>query len=178
MRRPILLATTLLIAWLPIVAFSQDVSKGEWMSRYENGKFSLALRTESARDNSMFSWSFNLQLDRIEGFSMPQGGATATPVHFQLVRDAGTIVFDGMMKDGSGIGDYQFTASHDYISAMKSMGYNNLSTEQLLRLAVRDVNRGYVKEMKTAGFDSATVEEIIRLRNHDITTRFIAEMKA
>jgi uncharacterized protein (UPF0335 family) len=177
MKKATLLATTMLIALLPIITAAQEISKGEWMCRYEDGKFWLALRTESARDNSMYNWSFNLQLDKIKGLTMPPAGAASTPVHFELVRDAGTIVFDGTMRNGSGIGDYQFTASQDYISAMKSMGYTNLTSEQLLRLAVRDVNRGYVREMRTAGFDAATVEEIIRLRNHDITSGFIAEMK-
>jgi hypothetical protein len=50
MRKAILPAIAVLVALLPSIGVAQEVSKGEWMCRYENGKFWLELRTESAKD--------------------------------------------------------------------------------------------------------------------------------
>src|SRR6185295_10174345 len=135
MKRAILSVAMALLGLLSVSVSAQDVFKGDWMGRFANDKFFLTLKFSTPRENSVFSWSSDIELDKVKGLRLPQSNAEVSPIHFELVRDAGTIIFDGMIKNGSAIGDYQFTPSQDYIAALKSMGYDNLVSEQLLRLA-------------------------------------------
>ena len=178
MKRTSLLATSAFIGLISISVSAQEVFKGEWTGRFDTNKFWVSLKVVSGTDDWMFGTSFDLQKEKLKGLPANLGSTDVTPVHFELLRDAGTVVFDGMMRNGSGLGDYQFTPSRDYIASMKSMGYDNLTSYQLLRLALRDVSRGFVKEMHASGYQNATVDEIVRLRNHNVTPEFIAEMKA
>lgn len=172
---------TACVAMLSVSSRAQEVFKGEWLGRFENNKVWLSLKPAPALDHSVFGWSLNLEgleIEKVKGLTAAQTISDVSPIRFELTRDAGTVVFDGVIKKGSAIGDYQYTPNQDYINALRAMGYDNLSSEQLLRLTLRDVSRGFIKEMRSAGYETASIDQMVRLRNHNITTGFIREMKA
>ncbi|HSB08532.1 MAG TPA: hypothetical protein VLM38_03395 [Blastocatellia bacterium] len=156
-------------------SLAQEAFRGDWTGEFENKRCRLSLKT-SRGGSILDSWA-SFEAESIKGLTVPDS-SDITPIHFEVAREAGTIVFDGMTKNGHGIGDYLFTPNRDYLSAMKSMGYDNLSNEQLLRLALRDVTRAFVTEMRAAGYNTATVDQLIRMRNHNITASFVREIKA
>jgi hypothetical protein len=178
MKRTAFLVAILFAGLFSATSLAQDKFKGGWMGEFENDRFRISLKGIPGTVDSNFDWSFGFDLEDVKELSAARANSAAAPVHFEIRRDAGTIVFDGTMKDGRGIGDYQFTANHDYLASLKAMGYDNLLPEQLLRLTIRDVNRGFIGEMRASGYDTATVDQLIRMRNHSITSGFITEMKA
>jgi hypothetical protein len=176
-------ATMLLaIAFVSLITVStskaQDAVKGEWMGEFRNNKFWVSMKSSSGRSSWPFDWSLAFELDNAKELTVARERSDVTPVHFELARDAGTVLFDGLMRNGCGLGDYQFTPNQDYVSDMRTMGYDNLPAEQLLRLAIRDVSRSFVKEMRASGYEGATVDQLVRMRNHNITSGFIKEMNA
>jgi hypothetical protein len=120
MRRAMLFAAIAFIELLSISVDAQEVFKGEWMGRLDATKLWVNLRIVSGTDDWMFGTSFNLQKEKLRGLPANLESSDVTPVHFELVRDAGTVVFDGMMKSGSGLGEYQFRPNQDYVSWMRN----------------------------------------------------------
>ncbi|HJZ68051.1 MAG TPA: hypothetical protein VKF81_08015, partial [Blastocatellia bacterium] len=178
MKRTAILVAILSTALFSATSNAQDKFKGGWMGEFENDRFRISLKGIPGRIDSIFDWSFSFDLEDVKELTAARASSAVTPVHFEIKRDAGTIVFDGMMKEGRGLGDYQFAANPDYLASLRAMGYDNLLPEQLLRLTIRDVNRDFIKEMRTSGYDTATVDQLIRMHNHKITSSYITEMKA
>ena len=66
MKRQILSAMAF-IALLAISAGAQEVIKGQWLGRFENNKFWIQIKSSTSQDNSMFSSTFDLELDKVAG---------------------------------------------------------------------------------------------------------------
>jgi hypothetical protein len=48
--------------------------------------------------------------------------STATPLHFELRREAGTITFDGTFRNGDGAGQFTFAPNAAYLATVRSLG--------------------------------------------------------
>lgn len=73
--------------------------------------------------------------------------------------------------------EQQTQKSDDYIDEMASVGYKNLSVEELIRLKAVGVTAEYVKALRSFGFDNLTVRELVNLRAVGITTKYIEEIR-
>src|SRR5262249_825666 len=115
----------------------QDSISGDWTARIKDttrGKeVLLQLRIErSDKEESWggWNWGMNLPLQDFRGLDQNASGQT----QFAFAKEAGSIVFDGLMKDGNGVGSFKFTPSGGFISAMRGLGYDNLTSEKLLSM--------------------------------------------
>src|SRR5262245_46123812 len=81
-------------------------------------------------------------------------------VQFTLQREAGTVFFDGLFKDGRGVGDFRFNPNSGFIATMRSMGYDGLTTEKLFSMAVLDVGVNFINELKSLVYDKVTLEHM------------------
>src|SRR5215216_6413104 len=160
---------------------AQEPFKGIWeggQSRW-NGVESLYICLKSYnRVGERFSSCFDSEREKIKGLTFTPSSSESTPVHFEIIRDAGTFALDGIFKNGNGAGEYRFEPSADYVAGMKAMGYGDLSRDQVFVLALRDVSRGFIKELKALGYNDLPLDRLIRLRDHGVSIAYITDLKA
>lgn len=65
----------------------------------------------------------------------------------------------------------------DFIEEMASVGYKNLSLDELIRLKNLRVTAEYVKSLRAIGFDNLTVKELLNLRAANVTQNFIVSIR-
>ena len=127
------------------------------------------------------------------------------PVRFQLKRDAGSFVFEGVFKNGVGAGTYAFSpdagfaaelerrgftrpsareqfqmARHDVgfalIDALAEHGYGRPQTAELVRAGQHGVSAAYVRDMGAQGYRLGTVAALVTLRDHGVTPEYVREL--
>lgn len=153
----------------------QETISGDWTAKVkqtDRGKvlwLSLNHGSEGRRHRSQMSSDFPLQ-----DFTGLNTNASAN-VQFTLRREAGTVFFDGLFKDGRGVGDFRFDPNGGFIATMRSLGYDGLTTEKLFTMAVLDVSSNFINEMKSLGFDNPTFDQLISLRALGVTPEFARE---
>jgi hypothetical protein len=153
---------------------SRATVQGTWRSDSDN---------YWTRDNRERWVSIQLRYDGgNSGFGIPERDAPALadrnaggPVRFTLRRDAGRFDFTGRIEGGRGSGDFTFTPSGDFLSAMTRLGYPRLSNDEVWRFAMHDVSRDYVTDFKNAGYQLDT-SDLIKSRIHGATPAFAQQM--
>jgi hypothetical protein len=175
----------------------------EWKGDDVVPRVQLSLRTVEDRDH----WGFGVPIAELTDLPGAAREGVVRDARFTLTREAGTFRFTGSFDGGQGAGTFVFSPGGGYVSAMAQFGYRNLSTEQLMRLAVLDVTSAFTRDLRDAGqanlalddltrmkihgvtgavvrgFGAAGIgalapDDLVRLRIHGVTTEFIAGLKA
>ncbi len=153
----------------------QETITGDWTAKVKQTDrgpvlwLSLNRNTESRRGRSQMSRDFPLQ-----DFTGLDPNANSN-VQFTLQHEAGTVFFDGLFKDGRGVGDFRFDPNSGFIATMRNLGYDNLSSEKLFTMAVLDVSTNFINELKSLGYDKLTLDQLIGLRALGVTEAFAKE---
>jgi hypothetical protein len=93
------------------------------------------------------------------------------------VDRAGVVVFDGLFKDGRGVGDFRFTPNGGFVSRMRELGYADLPTEKLFSMTIHDVSTRFIGELKSFGYDKVPVDKLIAMRIHGVSPEFVKDLK-
>ena len=107
---------------------AQSVVTGDWRADVKADKpekadkiyLSFERRTERGGRNQMGQSYSYAELQGLIRDQALNGGN----IKFSLVREAGTIDCEGTFQDGKGSGTFRFTPNMQYISAMKSRGFD------------------------------------------------------
>jgi hypothetical protein len=67
--------------------------------------------------------------------------------------------------------------SLEYIGEMESLGYRDLSRDQLLQMAVHGVDAGEVRELRALGLENLTPRQLVELRIHGVTPAFVRQAR-
>jgi len=155
----------------------QDTISGDWTAKVKQTDkgpvlwLSLNHGSEGRKSRSQMSCEIPLQ-----AFTGLNPNANSN-VQFTLPREAGTVFFDGLFKDGKGVGDFKFTPDSGFISTMRNLGYDDLTTEKLFSMAVLDVSTSYINELKSLGYDKLSLDQLFGLRALGVTAVFIKEAR-
>jgi beta-lactamase regulating signal transducer with metallopeptidase domain len=68
--------------------------------------------------------------------------------------------------------------SSDFLSGMASVGFTNLSVDQLIDLKTHGVTPAFVRSIQQAGYTGLKPEQLIKLREHGVDAHFMQGMKA
>lgn len=90
--------------------------------------------------------------------------AAKTKVNFSLTREAGKFNWEGHFNRGRGTGLWTFTPDQNFAAAMRGLGYENLSDDDLLRAAWHNLTSKSVEKLKAAGYDSIEFRQFLRSR--------------
>src|SRR5262245_7501445 len=176
-------ATILATTALAILAYSltkpsvaaQGTIRGDWTAKVKQTDKGpvlwLSLNHDSDRRWGRSQTSSDFPLQAFTGLN-PNANSN---VQFTLQREAGTILFEGLFKDGKGVGDFRFEPNSGFIATMRSLGYDGLTTEKIFTLAVLDVRSNYINVMKSLGFDKPGLDQLIGLRALGVTVDFARE---
>lgn len=66
----------------------------------------------------------------------------------------------------------------DFIDELASLGYTNLTIDQLIELGNHGVNGKFIREFKSLGFEKLSLEMLVRLSDHGVRAKFIKSMTA
>ena len=128
-----------------------------------------------------------------------------TEGEFSMTRGPGTLKLKGEFSNNEGTGRYTFTPNTNFISIarnegytisenklihfflsgveesffkfLKSNGYTKIDEDELLALAIHDVNEDYIMdingEFKKANYEQPSIDELIALKIHDVDMDYI-----
>ena len=68
-------------------------------------------------------------------------------------------------------------AGFNYVQAMSTLGFKNLTSGEYRRARDHGVSESYVREMTDLGF-KLSLEELIRTRDHGVTAEYVREMRS
>ena len=137
----------------------------EWKGDGGGPRLQLSLRTGDERDH----WGFGVPLTELSDLPGAAREGVVADARFTLTREAGTFRLSGSFDRGRGAGTFVFLPSAAYVTAMIPFGYRNLSTGQLMRLAVLDVTTAFTRDLRDAGQTNLPVEDLTRMKIHGAT---------
>src|SRR5262245_58275928 len=155
----------------------QETITGDWTAKVKQTDkgpvlwMSLNHGSDRGKGRSQMSCDFPLQ-----AFTGLNPNANSN-VQFTLQREAGVVYFDGLFKDGRGVGDFRFEPNSGFIATMRSMGYDGLTTEKLLSMALLDIGVNFINELKSLGYDKLPLDQLFGLRALGVTAAFIKEAR-
>ena len=165
-----------ILSSLAVAAVGQCKSnRGTWTAepaRDQSGK--LQFRMECSQDTG--SMGHPLSLTELQGLDPAAIHADHAPVTFSLVREAGSIQFEGFFNDGVGYGEFTFSPNQEFLSAMKQMGYAD-AADKAFELACIDVTKEYVQELRSLGFNP-DLDKVIGARVFNVNREQYDGLKA
>jgi hypothetical protein len=162
------------------VQAAQGVITGEWIADFNRDnpnevQFTIVRRTARGGNHTSSS---GFPLSEFQGLTREQAFGARQEVRFRLVREAGTFDCEGSFRDGKGAGHWTLTPNQNFVSMMRSRGYDNLTEEDLFSAALFDINVKTIEELKAAGYDQLSFKQLVEASIFKVTGEFIREMKS
>src|SRR5262244_1705948 len=127
-------------------------------------------------------WNINsstsVPLSQLRGLTAAEMRADGGMARFEITRDAGTLQCEGWFKNGRGAGTFVFKPNRNYLSEMRSLGYDDLSDERMFSLALHDVRLDFVRGLMAAGYERTDVDQLVSMRIHGVTLDFISDLRS
>ena len=170
-------ALLLLAPSLQLLGEDRGAVSGRWLLDFEqDGSIQLTLKR---RSDSHGSWnsSSDYELKDFRGLQRPSGTSDA-PARFEMVRDAGTIAFEGRLDEAGGGGRFTHTPNAEYVAALGKMGYGPSDADELFSLTVHDVSRAFIGDLQGLGYKRVPLDDLVGMRIHGATPEFIRALKS
>ena len=147
------------------MTYAQQQSNRKWAIdfRPETGSIHMMLGVDGGREYGRNEKYFKIASDQLPGLTQAQIVSAGSTVNFQLKRQAGTFNCSGRFKNGNGAGSFEFSADPGFAAQMREQGFENLSAETVLIMAIYDITPALVSELRGAGYNQLTVKELIKL---------------
>ncbi|HET8825308.1 MAG TPA: hypothetical protein VFM77_09275, partial [Terriglobales bacterium] len=169
-------ALPLFLCFLAATAVGQcKNNRGTWTAQLaddQSGK--LQFRMTCSQD--VGSMGHPLSLTELQGLDPAAIHGNHAPVKFRLVREAGSLQFEGTFNDGVGYGEFTFTPNAEFLSAMKQMGYADVA-DKAFTLTCIDVTKAYVEELRSLGFHP-DLDKVIEARIFNVNREQVNGLKA
>jgi hypothetical protein len=175
----------------------------EWelrSGRPKSNTYELELRQVSG--GSISSNSRTVAASSIQGLGDHGLDTDAPSVSLRVLRDAGTVVLNGSIRDGRGHGTFDLELSKAYadelerrgvgrptelqhrhlllagvplvfLDALQSSGYPMLDVELLVRCADHGVDTEFVQGLASSGYRLGDIDDLIRCRDHGVDPEYI-----
>lgn len=172
-----------------VVIVAQTTIIGDWKAEVRSEKnpdkiyLSFERRTERGGRNQNGS---SYDYADLQGLSREQALSNGA-VKFSLAREAGTIECEGKFENGKGAGTFRFTSNPQFISAMKTRGFDfekpskfddDRSIEsRLFAAATLNVTTALADDLLSADFGKLDVEDLFKAAIFKVDSKFMREMK-
>ncbi len=95
---------------------------------------------------------------------------------FQLIKEAGTVIFKGKFEGNEGYGKYTFAPNEDFKSYLeKELSIAKLKDVDLFHLFTSNINKDYIAFLKQNGFNKITKSQLIQLAIHNVNDDLLKE---
>jgi hypothetical protein len=158
-----------------MLLFGQE-GRGSWELQRERSGDEVRLTIRETQLGRSWTNTFDIRIEELRGLSrstLEQGGA----IKFELVRDAGRLIFQGDLKNGSGTGDFRFEPNPNFSKELSALGYTAPNEEDLFSMALLNVSLDYARAIRDAGLRAST-KELVQLRIHGVASSYVNEAKS
>jgi beta-lactamase regulating signal transducer with metallopeptidase domain len=136
-------------------------------------------RLSSAASSSIGSSDAYRQL--LEQSKTAASSASSNVLSAELYRELAEQVKEAESALGEEVPAESSTSSDnasDFLAGMASVGFRNLTVDELIDLKTHGVTPEFVRSLQQAGYTSIKPEQLIKLREHGVDARFMQAMKA
>jgi hypothetical protein len=182
LRLGLSIAVLILWALAPRVARAEPKGSepvhGRWLVDFRpDGSVELTMKRRSSSGSDNWTSSDDFTATDFDGLHRPTSSADVA-ASFRMVRDAGTITFEGQLNDSGGSGRFAFQSNPDYLAALAKMGYATPMADEAFALAVHDVSRKFMGELASLGYTKLPLDDLISMKIHGATPQFIRALEA
>jgi hypothetical protein len=148
------------------VIFQEDFH-GKWKVKKTNGKIDLSMRIINKREFGDWHFSSSFHASDFLGFAWGKKGT------FRMVREAGTLEFEGELSENSGSGSFIFRPDSAFVLFLEEKGFDGVQNKDLLNLCLNDISREYIDDLFTLGYGDISLSKLISFAIHDVSIDFI-----
>jgi hypothetical protein len=176
---------SIFLLWLLAVTAAGTASAGgfegswtAWLSEKRPGVLQFMMQTRTDGQNGM-----GMEIADFEGLSEAQvTSRTRRDVTFRLVREAGTITYEGSFRDGKGAGQFTFEPDPEYPRKLRQLGVEmdtpgNDREHELFSLTIFDVSTDFIRSMRNIGYD-LPLEKYVAFRIFRVDPEYVRDMDA
>jgi hypothetical protein len=169
--------TAVIVLAMAAPAWAQATIEGTFTTRArENDDGRRWVQVSMELDDDTGNWGWSVDPDDLDGLSWDQFDGDVSDARFELVREAGTVTFEGTIRNGRGVGDFRFTPSAAWQREMEQMGFDDLSQRRVFSAAIHDITIDYVAELQDLGYDDLDVGDLFSFAIHGVSADFIRGM--
>lgn len=174
------------------VVVAQTTLTGDWRADADTKNadkiyLSFERRTEKNNHSQMGS---TFEYSALQGLTREQANSSGA-VKFSLAREAGTIDCEGNFQMGKGAGTFRFTANPNFVSAMKSRGFDfekptkfksnedeREPENRLFAATTLNVTTALADDLLSADLGKLDVDDLFKAAIFKVDSKFMREMKA
>jgi beta-lactamase regulating signal transducer with metallopeptidase domain len=155
-------------------ATPQDDLPGTWELRPGSTPGMVHLRLAEGRN----SHGTTVPRASIEGLTEAQLTGAGGPVQFRITRDAGTLQFDGVLRNGVGAGTFSFAPNAAFPAELEKRGFTRPNAREQYQLARADVGYAFLDELNRLGYAKPDTAGLVTAAQHGVNTTYLREMGA
>jgi len=150
---------------------------GQWTISGPAIRDYVQLETRRTSSRGSMSSSSPILLGQLRGLTSAQLESSGSIVRFEILRDAGTLQFQGYVQNENGGGTFMFIPNGNFVAELISLGYPGVSEEKLFVLAMHDLSAAYIREMNALGIRPDSVDQLVTMRIHSVDVGFVKELQ-
>ena len=152
-------------------AFKALENEGNWFATIKGNTVNIRFQQESAKNENDGN-NTTFQLAEFNNLPRENDGA------FELVREAGTMHFQGKFTGNMGMGTYKFSPDKSYTANLTKEGIKLDDDDDVLVFFMIDIKKSYVGMLKRQGFSNVTKDDLIPLAALKVDESFIRSIKS
>jgi hypothetical protein len=149
-----------------ITADSND--EGTWTATIKGNKLDVQFNSNGDK-NHMSNSDFLVS----EFTSLPR----TNNADFKLIREAGTMNFNGKFDGNKGSGHYKFVANAEYTKYLQSQGINNIEKNDEMAFFMINIKKSYVTMMHRQGYKNLSKSDLIATAALGVDEPYIVSLK-
>ena len=153
-----------------IYGSNPDISSGFWTANSEDGYVYVQFSDSSRKRQNGFTIGYSFPEEEFTNISANEN---------KLVRDAGTVVFQGQMNGNRGAGEYTFKRDASFENFLNKEGIENdvkgRKDYYFFKLFLGDANRGYVQGLKREGYQP-TLKQLGKMSVLGVTLDYVKDI--
>lgn len=153
---------------------AQETPSGTWELRptEKEGVVHLRLMELNSSNGS------NIPVDQLEGLTAAQLLGPGGPVQFRIRRDAGTLTFEGVIRNRTAAGTFAFSPNPGFPAELAKRGFAQPTAREQYQMARHDIGFAFIDELNKQGYAKSSTAEIVRAGQHGVNTTYLREMGA
>ena len=167
-------ARAVVTAATQVTAAAAQDGGGTWEIRPSGTDGVVHLRL--AEPNS--STGSNVRVEQLDGLTAAQLTGAGGPVRFRLRRDAGTLTFEGVLRQGVGAGTFTFSPDPAFPAELVKRGFTRPTPAEQYQLARHDVGYAFLDELNAQGYAKPQTSELVRAGQHGVQAAFVHDLGA
>jgi beta-lactamase regulating signal transducer with metallopeptidase domain len=174
------------VDWAPMVAVrrvveavvagvaevAQEIVPGTWELRPSTKPGTVHLRLTEGQS----SHGSDVALASLEGLTEAQLAGPGGPVKFQITRDAGTLQFEGVLRNGVAGGTFSFAANAAFPAELAKRGFAKPTAREQYQLARHDIGYAFLDELNRLGYAKPDTAGLVTAGQHGVNTTYLREM--